>query len=67
LPGYKLEGEFENDYAFGYAVSYHPDKIMNAVYYENRMHGLAKIQFKDKADSIEYWVAESGDLKVKIS
>lgn len=55
------EAEYDNGLPTGYSVKYQSDKITRAVNYEGQSHGLVKIQYKDKPDSIEYWLSESGD------
>jgi hypothetical protein len=40
------------------------------MYYEDKMHGLKKVQYKykdkDKIKKTEYWLAESGHSDVKL-
>jgi hypothetical protein len=37
------------------------------MYYEDKMHGLKKVQYKYKVEKTEFWLAESGHSDVKLS
>ena len=62
-----LVGEFQNNEVNGYAVEFISHfKITKAMYYEDKMHGLKKVQYSDKANYTEYWLAESGHGDVRL-